>query len=524
MTPNRALLCASLTLAAVATSDAQTPTVRPTFQRRGVGTKAFPDNARGRRIAFGDVDRDGDPDLLLSGRLLINDGQGNFSWARGKGLPQKARAAIFLDYDHDGDLDVFTTGRDNSEPDRLYRNDTARGGPIQFKNVSQEIGANLRDRNPGEGVAAGDLNGDGRPDIYVANYEKPGHSGTQDRLYLSVGKRRYRDASDMGTSGRAGRGVTIADFDRDGDQDIYVSNYRLDGNVLWVNRRAETGTFSLSQRARDLGVEGNRSSGGSYGHTIGSVFGDIDNDDDIDLIAANLAHPRYLHFSDPTQVMLNRDGRFSDTEARPGDPAFGIKFEESHSNPTLFDADNDGDLDLHLTSAYDDAFLYRNRLVESRRLTFSDVTEAAGVRTYRSWGAAAADVDNDGDLDLMTCNGEGKPILFRNELPPRFKSVRVRLVGTRSDTWGAGATVILLDRGGAVRQVRQITLGHGTSSQSEPIAHFGVGKAKGPFRVRVLWPSGARTWTPIQAHVRGDAPLKIREPGRGKTLVRVDPR
>lgn len=525
MVVRKGSLAVALTLTgvlALGTSEAQTPTQRTTFERRSVG-KAFPNNARGRRIALGDVDRDGDPDLLLSGRLLINDGNGRFRWAQGSGLPERGRASMFLDYDHDGDLDVFTTANANDRRDRLYRNDTPRGGKLRFKNVTREVGIGLLDRNPGEGVGAGDVNGDGRPDIYVANYEKPGHAGTQDRLYVSVGKRRYQNATNLVEGREPGRGVSMADFDRDGDMDIFVSNYRLERNFLWVNGLAQTGALSLQNRASSHRVEGTRRNG-RYGHTIGSAWGDLDNDNDLDLISANLAHPGWQHFSNMTQVMLNNgNGTFTVHESNRN--GLGIKYEESHSNPTVFDADNDGDLDVHITSVYDDAFLYRNLLAESGRLEFRDITEKARCRTFVSWGAAAADVDMDGDLDLVVSAANAKPVLFINSLPRRFKSVKVRLVGTRSDTWGVGATAILSAKGGASRQMRQVTIGHGTSSQSEPVLHFGVGRAPGPFKFHVHWPSGVITRSKLEAHVRGDAPVEIVEPSSGTGLVvRVRPR
>lgn len=105
---------------------------------------------------------------------------------------------------------------------------------------------------------------------------------------------------------------------------------------------------------------------------------------------------------------------------------------------------------------------------------------------------------SDGDLDLAV-SASGRVRLFRNDGVPGLtnRSVRVRLRGTRSDTWGAGATATLSLGDRAL--VRQVSLGHGTASQSEPIVHFGVGEADGPFTVEVRWPSGAVSTMQLEA-------------------------
>ncbi|MCA8925870.1 MAG: CRTAC1 family protein, partial [Planctomycetes bacterium] len=438
----------------------------------------------GRRIAFADVDLDGDPDLLLGGAtLLLNDGTGRFTRARGCGLSGGGRGGVFADYDHDGDLDLFVAG---GGPDRLYRNDST-PGKVRFADVTATVAEGLNDGHPSEGAAWGDLNGDGYPDLYVANYELDAQhidTGTPDRLWLSDGRGGLRAAHDLiqQTPLLCGRGVSPCDVDQDGDLDLFVSNYRLQRDLLFVNAGG-----ALHERARALGVAGVRQRG-AYGHTIGAAWGDLDLDGDLDLVCANLAHPRFIAFSDPTFVYLQRrDGSFR--EARQ---ELGIWFEETHSHPLLWDLDDDGDLDLTLTATYAGrpSTTYRNRRVEDGRLRFEDVTWGTSTRVFNGWGAACADVDLDGDLDAAV-SAQGGVELWLNQGDGRGnRSVRVRLAGTRSDTWGAYARCTLTFGDGR-SLVRQLTLGSGTTCQSEPILHLGVGQDPGPFLLTVRWPRGA---------------------------------
>jgi len=152
---------------------------------------------------------------------------------------------------------------------------------------------------------------------------------------------------------------------------------------------------------------------GWYGHTIGSEWGDFDNDGDLDLICANLAHPRYIKFSDMTQLFVNdlKKNRFYDIRE-----SAGITYDECHSDPSWGDVNGDGYLDLFITSIYPNriSYLYMN----NGDKTFSDITYLAGVRTFNSWGAAFSDYDNDGDIDLLVCSDEGIH-LFRNDKTPK---------------------------------------------------------------------------------------------------------
>jgi hypothetical protein len=425
--------------------------------------------AGGSRVAWGDADGDGRPDLLLGGSSLWMNRSGKFEAAAGFPRSPGARGGLFADFDGDGDSDVL-----------VFRT----AGPVLLENDGSGVFA---DRTPEVLKATGDLytesasvfdfDGDGRPDFYLANYERPPNPpwarGTPDRLYRNLGGFRFEDAtariSGVSAEPMCGRGTVAADFDGDGDVDLYVANYRLDPDFLLVNR----GDGTLVNEARARGVEGECDQG-AFGHGIGPAAGDLDGDGDLDFVVGNLAHPRYIGFSDVTRLFLNSgppEYRFSDVF-----PGSGVRFEETHSNPTLADFDLDGDLDLFLTSVYEGrkSFLYRN----DGGGKFTDVSFAAGVRVDNGWGSAAADFDGDGDPDLAVGSGSGFR-LFRND-GPAGKSLSIRVMpGTRVTVETEG-----------YRVVREVSAGTGTGCQDFAEAVFGTGDREGPFLVTVRWPGG----------------------------------
>jgi len=268
-----------------------------------------------------------------------------------------------------------------------------------------------------------------------------------------------------------------------------VSNYRLQENFLWRNE----GGASFTNVAAEVGVSGTETDGW-WGHTIGSEWGDYDNDGDLDLVASNLAHPRYIEVSDKTMLYRNT------LRAAGGGPACGlflerrsdagVKYAETHSDPSWGDVDNDGDLDLFITSIYSDcgSFLYLNDGSGS----FTDVTWLAGARTFNGWGAAMCDYDGDGDLDLAVGSRSGMRLLRNDGASGSAAGERhwlqVRCQGTRSNATCIGARVVV--RSGSGTQTREIEGGKGTTSQHSMTAHFGLGRRAGPVEVEIRFPRG----------------------------------
>ena len=441
------------------------------------------------RVAWGDYDGDGDDDLMTNGPTLYrNEGDGTFTNVTTSAIPDGTTngsgGGVWGDYDGDGCLDYFGQGGGYTQGEVLLHNncdgtftDTwATSGIDDTQDARDCNGDDLPEYSPTEGAGWFDYDGDGLLDLYLAEYECSSeydyYKNYDDFLFRNRGDGTFEDVTltvGLDQTNQAGRGVTPGDYDIDGDVDVFVSNYRLDRNFFYEN----LGNGALDQIAGDNGTEGVNVSG-AYGHTIGAVFGDIDNDGDFDMVHANLAHPFYYHFSNKTMVLINDgSGQFTDEAA-----ARGIYYRETHSNPVLFDADNDGDLDLFITNVYDgrDSDFYEN----DGDGFFTLRNWESGLVVQNGWGAAAADYDNDGDVDLVAYN------LFRNDLDSSNHWLQVRAVGTDANTAALGA-VIQVEAGG-LSQLRMVSGGSGTSSQDSATQHFGLGAADAVDSVTVWFP------------------------------------
>ncbi len=432
------------------------------------------------RVAWGDYDSDGYDDLLLNGWKLFRSAEGaKFTEVTEEaGISGGGSGGVWGDYNNDGFLDFYRTSG-GEKGDRLWKNN----GDGTFRDVTEDVGEVTNDF-PTEGAAWADYDNDGFIDLYLANYENwEEHEYWPDQLWRSRWGRTFSEVTrEAGMSppfgeDRAGRGVNWGDYDNDGDLDCYVSNYRLQENFLWRN----DGDGTLTNVSCLLGVAGDELEGW-WGHTIGSEWGDYDNDGDLDLVTANLAHPRYIEFSNKTRLYENLgppDFRFVDRHERAG-----IKFEETHSDPAWGDVDADGDLDLYFTSVYEGrkSFLYENL----GRGKFRDITWLAGVRGFNGWGCAFSDYDRDGDLDLFVGSGSGVH-LYRNEGNGN-NWLEVKVLGTTSNRAGIGARIEATQN--RKTQIREVQGGKGTTSQHSLTAFFGFGNDSTRVSLRVRFPSG----------------------------------
>lgn len=411
----------------------------------------------GSRVSWCDWNSDGFPDLFAGHSLFQNTGGSSFiNVTSESGLDScRGNGGIWGDLNRDGLPDLVTSGN----PIQVFVN---RNGILE--DVTENIGISKTESSI-EGVALLDWNADGWLDLYLASYEGPGSlgSGTADAFYLGSEDGFTEAGESAGMvpflgEHLCGRGVSPCDFDLDGDMDIFVSNYRLQENILWENEEGTAVNSALRRGIAGTDIDG------WWGHTIGSSWGDYDNDGDWDLFSANLAHPRYIPFSDRSMLLRNTDGSFNDVRI-----ISGIKFEETHSNPVWGDFNNDGWLDLFITSVYPDrrSFLYMN-LGNGK---FKDVTWLSGARIFNGWGAAAADYNLDGKLDLAVGSGDGLTLLKNISTGGNWILVNVDPPEGVNPS-GTGCSVILEQDG--TTMMRQIEGGSGTTSQNSGILHFGL--------------------------------------------------
>jgi hypothetical protein len=453
------------------------------------------------RVAIGDYDNDGWPDILFNGtRLFRNNGDLSFTDVTESAINTDLHGAggLWADFNKDGRLDFASFSHaENGIGDVLMKNQANQ----YFVNVGERAG-DIEDFSPTEGAAWIDIDGKGYPSIYSANYEKwQVQSGFPDFFWHnsggyfsdesdSLGFRTPLDATDPGL---AGRGVAPADYDNDGQQEILVTNYRLNRNFAFDMQ--PDGTFS--DRGFVDGLAGDYDLG-YFGHSIGADWGDYDNDGDLDVFIANLAHPRYIEFSD-ISMLLRNDGPAAymfDEQPIPFHSftnvtsEAGISYDELHSDPLWFDADNDGWLDLFITSVYenDRSYLYRN----NGDGTFTDITWLSGTRVYNGWGNATGDLNRDGLPDLVVGSGNGVKILINNTstinssvmVKPVWKGDTIVLVTDpnefpsypNSPAFGTRVAITLnMQDGREFTLVRELCGAKGTTSQNDQVLHFGIG-------------------------------------------------
>lgn len=461
------------------------------------------------------------PDLAKDGpqfynALYRNNGDGTFTnvteraGVAGVGYCMGVAAG---DFDNDGWEDLLVTGVNRTI---LYRN----RGDGTFEDVTSKAGV--------EGsiwsIAAGwfDYDNDGFLDLFVVNYVKWSPSterfcgdasrnirkychpmfyeGLANTLYHNNGDGTFTDVSDVSGIGAhigKGMGVAFADYDGDGRTDVFVANDTLP-NFLFHNEGG--GKFREVGLEAGVGLEDN----GQAVSSMGVDFRDFNNDGRNDLFVTALAGETFPLFR-------NLGGGFFDDVTYKSQVGRATVRRSGWSNG-IFDLNNDGLKDLFVACGdVQNETPQRNLILMNRGGgVFSDISAAAGVSFQelgQRRGAAFADFDGDGRLDVVVTRLNGRAELFHNISPGANHWIAFRLVGHRSNRDGIGARIRLVSDLG-VEQWNHVTTSVGYASSSDRTAHFGLGAARSAKLVEIDWPSGTRQ---IMKNVTGDRTITVDE-------------
>jgi len=466
-------------------------------------------------IAIEDFDQDGHLDLFVT--TWDPRGQAVLWRAKGDGTYEDATAAANLtgitgglnlsqaDYDGDGDVDVlilrggWQIGEHGRHPKSLLQNQGPEH-PGRFLDVTFLAGLG-EVHYPTQTADWADYDLDGDLDLYVGN-EASGGSPFPCELFQNQGDGTFKDVARAAgvRNVRMAKGASWGDVDGDRDPDLYVSNY-LDANRLYINQ----GNGTFVDVARERGVERPVDSFPTW-------FFDFDNDGALDLYVstffqsvgeARLGPVVSSHLKQPIAQGLNRlykgdgKGNFRDVAQEQGLDLFTVIMGASFG-----DLDNDGFPDMYLGTGYPfyDGLVPNVMYWNQGGKRFADVTTAGGFgHLQKGHGIAFADLDDDGDQDVYANMGGAYPgdafgdVLFENPGTPNHW-LKLRLEGRRSNRAGIGARVRVVVKDVAGERSLYKTMGeHGSFGTSPLELHLGLGVAARVERLEIFWPVTGET-------------------------------
>ena len=485
----------------------------------GRAGKKFLPETLGSGCAFFDADGDGWPDILLVNSkdwtprgkksvaaLYHNNHNGTFTdITAGSGLDVEmyGMGVAIADYDNDGREDVYITAL---EGDRLFHNE----GNGKFRDVTKAAG--MDNASFGTSAAWLDYDRDGKVDLFVANYVqwKPendlwcsldgstksyctpeSYKGTRSKLYHNLGGGKFEEVSQkagVGDPNSKSLGITVLDYNGDGWPDLFVAN---DTQPNKLYRNLGNGTFK----------EEGMTSGVAYGEdgvargAMGADAADYDRSGRPHLLVGNFSNQMLgLYHNEGNGLFVDEAPSSAVGRASLLSLSFGVFF---------FDYDLDGYPDIlaangHIEDeigrvqpkvSYQEAPLLFRNLGNHKFANVTGEMGAAFNRPMVARGAAYADFDHDGDLDVLISTNNGPAHLYRNEGGNRNHWLSVRLAGTKANRDGIGAVVRVESASG--KQWNMVRSGSSYCSQSDLALTFGLGKDTAA-SVVVEWPSGAK--------------------------------
>ncbi|UOB18804.1 FG-GAP-like repeat-containing protein [Abyssalbus ytuae] len=483
-------------------------------------------------VTMADVNGDGFLDIYCSvggkfnpknNQLFINNGDNTFTEKAAEyGLDDTGNSVqgTFFDYDKDGDLDLYVANYPptsfsspnfyysfkmnnvkDHETDHLYRNDQG-----SFTNVTDE--AKVRSFGLTLSATVGDLNNDSWPDLYVSN-----DFSTPDYLYINNHDGTFREVIKKSTAHTAfyGMGVDIADYNNDGNLDIFQvdmdakKNRRKKANMasmnptlFWETVNAgfhyqymqnclqlnsgifENGNPYFTNLSRIAGIS-------STDWSWGPLFADFNNDGMKDLFVSN-----------GTRREINNNDYFNK-----------LKKVRNKRDSLLERA-------MKIPSEKIDNFMFKN----SGNHSFEIVNDDWGIE-YKGFsnGVVYADLDNDGDLEIILNNIDDTAIIFENKSSQHNKYIKLIFDGPEKNKHGLGVRAYV--KTGSLQQMQELTLSRGFQSSVAPELHFGLAKNDNIDELKIMWPDGKEQ---ILQNIKANQTLKLKHADAKKISSREKPK
>lgn len=452
--------------------------------------------------AWGDYNGDGFVDLFVTGNLdanvlYENNGDGTFSVSEFSEQVSLSDAlsggAVWVDYDNDGWQDLYVV---NYGANTLFHNEAGNG----FIDVTDVAG--VGDAGKGTTATWGDYDNDSYLDLYVVNWscfpecgdpnKTAEHDAARDTLYHNNGDGTFTDVTDLLEYDLllgAGFTASFTDYDNDGDADIYVVNDQFKnmlGNILWRNDGEGCGGWCWVDASIDAGAR-------IIIHGMGLAVGDYDNDLDLDFYFSDMVNGMAL-------LQNQGDGTF-DNVARDA----GVRVGPSSAvgwGTVFFDYDNDGWLDLYLTTTefvqFDIVRGPEGMMFEYRDFLFHNTQDGQFVdATPSEWlddlapsmGLAYADYDNDGWVDFVLGNWNEGYALYRNTGITDNNWLTVRLVGGGDINRDAVGSRVYVTTDAGQTLLREVVCGSSLGAGNDLALNFGLGQASIQ-EVRIEWSNG----------------------------------
>lgn len=440
---------------------------------------SYGDSEYGGGVSFADFDNDGWDDITYASEngvdlYFFKNTNGVFNLVTFNGISNtsKAKQVIWVDYDNDGDKDFFVTAIEGKNA--FYSND----GEMNFTDISSAIGIFQTDLFT-YGASFGDIDNDGDLDLFISNRSPEDHN------YL------YRNDSGIyvditGTSGISLEGQLsfcsiFFDYDKDGLQDIYVSNDKEE-NINRLYKNLGDGVFQDVSDSSNAGVDVS---------AMSTTLGDFNNDGWFDIYITNTPFSQVSSIQGNVLLKNNGDGTFTNVATETG-----TSFDSVGWGSVFLDADNDGLLDIYVSSSENgNGSLISSAFYHQQDDETFTIPQDIGFNTdlRESYTNAIGDINNDGKPEIVVGNDTDNNFLWQNNTLNENNWLKVKLEGVVSNKDGIGNTIEINVDGQS--QYRYTLAGEGYLSQNSFYEFFGTGLSNLIDYVKVTWTSTGATET-----------------------------